>query len=106
LKTVTLPDGGFAYQPGGQTPSVGDANSTALAIQALVAVGEDPNSTAWGHPLDVLARFQKANGAFRYRDDAPNDNTLAAVQALPALMAKALPISPSSGFGQADVATI
>lgn len=105
LKTVRMSDGSYAYQASGDAPLAGDANSTALAIQAQIAAGQAPEAGVAGSPLDALARFQNPDGAFRFRDDTPADSALATVQALPALMSMPLPVVPS-GFSQADPAAI
>ncbi|MCM8749837.1 terpene cyclase/mutase family protein [Thermomicrobiaceae bacterium CFH 74404] len=94
LRSAQAADGSFAYQPG-VDHLVGDANSTALAVQAILAVGEDPNSSDWRHALDALARFQNPGGALRWRDDAPDDSLLATLQAIPALAGRALPVLDS-----------
>lgn len=104
LKTVRMPDGSYTYQPGGESPA-GDANSTALVIQALIAAGQPPEAGVAGSPLDALAHFQNPDGAFRYRDDTPADSALATVQAIPALMSMPLPVV-SSGFGQTAVPAV
>jgi len=90
LRSVQAPDGSFAYQPA--EPLTGDANSTALAVQALLAVGEEPQSPAWRFALDALARFANPSGALRWRDDAPDDNLFATVQAIPALARQPFPL--------------
>lgn len=105
LETARVSDGSYAYQPGMESPPVGDANSTALVIQALIAAGHAPEAGGAGSPLDALAHFQSANGAFRYRDDTPADSALATVQAIPALMSIPLPVVPS-GISQADALVI
>ncbi|MBX6342721.1 MAG: terpene cyclase/mutase family protein, partial [Thermomicrobiaceae bacterium] len=100
LRAAQLDDGSFVYQIGAESPPVGDANSTALAVQALVAAGENPASDDWKHATAALAHFQNASGAFRYRDDVQQDNLLATAQAVPALELKPLPIQPGPGFGR------
>ncbi|MCX2727177.1 terpene cyclase/mutase family protein [Thermomicrobium sp. 4228-Ro] len=90
LRSVQAPDGAFAYQPA--DPLVGDANSTALVVQALLAVGEEPQSVDWRFALDALARFANPSGALRWRDDAPDDNLFATVQAIPALARQPFPL--------------
>jgi hypothetical protein len=90
LRSVQAADGSFAYQPADQL--VGDANSTALAVQALLAAGEEPQSPSWRFALDALARFANSSGALRWRDDAPDDNLFATVQAIPALAREAFPL--------------
>ena len=87
LHTVQQPDGSFGYQPGQD----GDANSTALAIQAILAAGQHPESNDWHNASAALLRFANADGAFRWRNDSPDDNLLATVQALPALAAVPFP---------------
>ena len=99
LHTAQVADGSFVYQVGAESPPVGDANSTALVVQALVAAGQDPNAATWHQALAALQHFQNPDGAFRYRDDTPGDNVLATVQAIPALLLKPLPIAPGASFG-------
>ncbi len=70
----------------------GDANSTALAVQAFIAAGSDPDSLANGSLLDALATLQNDSGAFAYQSSFPDDSLLATVQAIPALLLLPLPI--------------
>ncbi len=99
-------DGGFPYiAAGGQTS---DPNSTALVIQGLVAEKEHPSQTAtWGKPagspLTALESYQigcsgptSDRGGFFYPDGDPTPNTLATVQAVPALVLKAFPVAKST----------
>ena len=85
-------DGGFGARPGDRT----NANSTGLAICAVVALGEDPESEPWtgggAGPLAALLALRHSGGGFRYiaTQDAPND--YATVQALPALAKIAYPL--------------
>lgn len=88
LKKIQNDDGGWGFNPGGPT----DANSTAVVVGALAAVGERPEKTAagGGSPYDALAALQlgcdarKAEqGAYAYQpeDDGalfPNDYATAA----------------------------
>ncbi len=89
-------DGGFAYQQvfaenfcGGVNPS--DANSTAYAIQAIRAAGQDPKSSPWTqtstNPVGFLLGLQAANGSFSYQDgpDCLNDAG-ATSQAVPGIL--------------------
>ncbi|MDI3339919.1 MAG: terpene cyclase/mutase family protein [Sphaerobacter sp.] len=101
LRAAQTDDGSFVYQVGAETPAVGDANSTALAIQALLAAGERRDSPTVQSALAALTRFQSESGALRYRDDVPGDNLLATVQAVPALALQPLPIAAQPGFGRA-----
>lgn len=87
-------DGGFPYSQSSPYGNASDANSTALAIQALIAAGEDPN--AWAKngatPIQRLLAFQNSSGAFRYQDSLPEDNAFATYQAVPALAGETLPL--------------
>lgn len=88
LKKIQNEDGGWGFNPGGPT----DANSTAVVVGALAAVGEKPERTTagGGSPYDALAALQlgcdakKAErGAYAYQpeDDGalfPNDYATAA----------------------------
>ncbi len=81
-------NGSWGYTWGGTyTPS---ADSTAAAIQALVALGYTPASYAWatpngGDPHAALAAMQGADGAFSF-------NALGTAHALPGLTEAPLPI--------------
>jgi len=63
------------------------ANSTAYAMQGLLAVGEVLTADKWlkgGHsPYNALASLQKSDGPFAQAED---DDTLATLQAVPALL--------------------
>ncbi len=77
----------------------GNANSTAYALQGLLALGEDPADwLADGHsPLDVLRAYQKVDGPFVYQWDSPwsppVDDFFATRQAVPALLRLPFPIA-------------
>jgi hypothetical protein len=62
LDATQEPDGGWAFIEGVGT----DPNSTALVIQALVSVGEDPESAPWVEggvsPYDSLISWQIGDG--------------------------------------------
>lgn len=80
----------------GFDPSASNANSTAYVIQALVAVGIDPNGNAWAvdgvTPLTFLASQQQADGSFPGFDPAFATN-----QSLPALAGRTFcnaPVTP------------
>jgi hypothetical protein len=72
------------------------ANTTAYAMQGLLAAGEDLFAARWlkdGHnPYAALAALQKADGPFA---SAGFDNGLATWQAVPALLGKHYPLSPA-----------
>ena len=93
LQTVIDPEqGGFAYDA--NSGLIADANSTAVVIQALIAVGEDPASDEWGQASDALNGFQNASGAFRYQHEFPDDSLYATLQAIPALAGTPFPLAP------------
>lgn len=78
LKSVQNKDGGWGYTPGG--PS--DANSTAVVIGALAAVGEKPENVLKGDksPYDALLGFAlpcsgDEGGAFAYQPDKKGELT-------------------------------
>ncbi len=97
LKQAQQPDGGFAYDltSGGGS----DANSTAYAIQALVAAGEDPAGEAWRvggvSPVAYLLSLQLPDGSFEWQKDL-GSNLFATQQAIPALLQRAYPIAINS----------
>ena len=97
LQSQQNDDGGFPYSQTSQYGSDSDANSTALAIQGLIAAGETPTDSQWTKggktPLDLLISLQNANGALRYQAAQADDNALATYQAVPALLQKSLPIT-------------
>jgi hypothetical protein len=99
LKQALAPGGGFVYGPGLETPPIADANSTGLVIQALLALNEEPDAPVWEASLARLASFQNTSGALRWRDDQPDDNLLATVQALPALALLYFPFGPGDATG-------
>ncbi|MGQ9599728.1 MAG: hypothetical protein ACUVWZ_09950 [Anaerolineae bacterium] len=75
----------------------GNANSTAYAIQGLLAAGQDliAGWSVAGHsPYDALAIYQKPDGPFVWTWSWPEDNGLATWQAVPALLGRAMPIYP------------
>lgn len=68
--------------------------STAWGIQAIVALGEDPQS--WrkgeGNPFSALLRYQNANGAFGWRSNSDTSAYLTAYAAA-ALLKTKLPVT-------------
>jgi hypothetical protein len=76
-------DDGWTYQKPSEFGEETDANSTAFVIQTLDAAGED--LTQWGDPQGTLASLQLENGAFGFSATFPEANTLATIQAIPAL---------------------
>jgi hypothetical protein len=90
----------FAYQPANGATLLGDANSTALVIQALLASGQSLDSDAVAKAVKALEGMQNDSGAFYYQQGATDDNVLATIQALPALAGKPLPVWPLHAPGR------
>lgn len=89
-------DGGWSH--GG--PS--NANSTAYAVQGLLAAGEDPQAGRWqataggggsdgANPVTFLLSSQRPEGHFAY-DAFPSD-LVATLQVLPALAGRSVPVA-------------
>jgi uncharacterized repeat protein (TIGR01451 family) len=84
LELVQLPSGGWEWSAGWGA----DTNSTALAIQALVAAGEPVTSTAVVSALNYLGGAQNDDGGFPYDPASPwgtdsdTNSTAYVVQAL------------------------
>jgi prenyltransferase beta subunit len=86
-------DGGFPSQPG----SGSNAQSTAFAVQGLVASGADPASlhrAGAPSPLDYLRSLTSPDGHIRYSAGTDQTPTWVTAQALMALAEKPLPLSP------------
>jgi hypothetical protein len=85
-------DGGFPYTPTSTTDTSSNANSTAFAVQAILAAGQDPLSAAWTisatTPISFLLGQQQADGGFAFTTPPAND--FATRQAVPALLGKTL----------------
>lgn len=96
LHTQQNADGGFPYANPSPYGTDTDANSTAYVIQALVAVGQDPEGAGWTvngkTPLTALWKLQLPSGAFEWQAGL-GENALATYQAVPALMLKAFPFA-------------
>jgi hypothetical protein len=85
LRETQLPSGGWASYYSGL-----NADSTAAAIQAIVAAGYRPATASWGTqsgrtPHDDLVALQDANGSF-------GDNALATAHAIAGLAEAPLPL--------------
>lgn len=95
---LTNTDGGFAASPEQVWGTESNTNSTAFAMQSVLATDQDPLSASWSvsatTPLDFLLGQQLANGAFVYAD--PPANLFATQQAVPGLAGKPFPyLSPA-----------
>ena len=103
LRSIQTADAGFPFLAApGQTS---DPDSTALSIQAILAEQGSPGAAIWAkagaNPYTALAGFQLGcadaavdRGAFFFPGDR-SPNTLATVQAVPALAGKTLPLPAS-----------
>jgi energy-coupling factor transport system substrate-specific component len=86
-------DGGFALIPGG--PS--NAQSTAWAVQGLIAVGRDPaavHTNGSRDPMSYLRSLTAPNGEVRYSRTSRQTPVWVTGQALAALARKRLPLKP------------
>ncbi len=90
LTSLQISDGSWAF--GGQgKPNDGDTNTTALAIQALIANGVDKANPAMVKALAYLKGQQNADGGFPYQNpsqygtDSDANSTAYVIQALVAL---------------------
>lgn len=70
LISLQQPGGGWEWTPGGFGTGA-DTNTTALAIQALIAAGECPHSSSIVSGLDFLKQSQNTDGGFPYDADSP-----------------------------------
>lgn len=90
LRAVQGNDGGWGFDPDDS-----NANSTALALQGLIAAGEDIHSLAYARsgvtPVAFLLAIQQPDGAFPGFDPAFATN-----QAVPALAGKTLCDAPNT----------
>ncbi|MEA2221088.1 MAG: energy-coupling factor transport system substrate-specific component, partial [Solirubrobacteraceae bacterium] len=85
------PDGGLPLTPGGAS----NAQSTAWAIQALVAAGRDPERVrrrGARSPLAYLRSLQAASGAVRYSRTSTQSPVWVTAQALTGLARRPFPI--------------
>jgi prenyltransferase beta subunit len=94
MRVSQNPDGGFPYTPESATDTSSNANSTAFAVQAILAAGQDPLSAAWTTavsattPISFLLGQQQADGGFAFTTAPAND--FATRQVVPALLGKTL----------------
>lgn len=88
FEAVQNPDGGFPWQNPSPYGTDTDANSTAVVLQSLVALGEDPANWApeGASPVDaLLALWDAESGAYNWQLAMPGANVLATAQAVQAL---------------------
>jgi hypothetical protein len=98
LKSFQNTDGGFSYSQ--EYLGASDGNSTAYAIQAILAAGQNPLADVWTvdgqNPLFYLLDRQLENGSFEWQAGS-GSNDLATMQAVVALLNRPYPIS-TAGF--------
>lgn len=93
LRRAQNPDGGFPQQPGGES----NAQSTAWAVQALSAAGEDVTAfkrRGSRSPLGYLESLIGPEGSVRYSRTSTQTPVWVTAQALTALAGKPFPIAP------------
>ncbi len=89
------PDGGYPQQPGGQS----NAQSTAWAIQGLIAAGRNPAGVTRAgsrSPLGYLESLVAPDGSVRYSRTGSQTPVWVTAQALTALAGKTFPLAPPS----------
>jgi prenyltransferase beta subunit len=111
LTSIQNEDGGWPYQNPSDFGTETDANSTALVLEALYALGQATEDWQMGDadPSSALLSLQNASGSFSYQASFPGDNALATIQAIPALMgvtlAKVQSVATSAIPGEAVTTT-
>ena len=94
LRVAQRPDGGLPSGPG----ATSNAQSTAFAIQGLIAAGVDPDTVkprgGGRSPLAFLRSLQDDDGAIHYSRTSNQTPVWVTAQALAALARRALPILP------------
>jgi squalene-hopene cyclase-like protein/prenyltransferase/squalene oxidase-like repeat protein len=92
LRKAQRPSGGFATGGNGAVNS----QSTAWAVQGMLAVGTDPASVQAGgnSPLDYLADRQDDDGHYRYSPSSDQTPVWVTGQVLAAVVGDAFPVAP------------
>jgi prenyltransferase beta subunit len=94
LKSIQNTDGGFPYTPGVDPKS--DGNSTAYAIQAILAAGQNPITGTWKisdtNPVSFLLSLRLPDGSFKWQTEQTAANQLVTQQAVVALLGRPFPI--------------
>jgi prenyltransferase beta subunit len=84
-------DAGFPVVPSQES----NANSTAFAVQGLIAAGQDPLGPRFivdgTTPISYLLSLQLPDGGFAYQDRALGSDVYATQQVIPALVGKPFP---------------
>ncbi len=107
LTTGQDSDAGWSNFPNtATTPGVTDPDSTALVIQALIAMGQSPTGSAFAKgsasPVSALLSFQlssgSGSGAFYFPPAPAPASLIATYQAVPALVGLPFGWMPSGGY--------
>ena len=87
LRGIQNEDGGWPYQNPSDFGTDTDANSTALVLEAIKALGQTAEDWQVGDadPLSALLGLQNDSGSFSFQAAFPGDNALATIQAIPAI---------------------
>ncbi|HEX6666919.1 MAG TPA: prenyltransferase/squalene oxidase repeat-containing protein [Solirubrobacterales bacterium] len=90
LRNTQRQGGGFATGADGAV----NTESTAWAVQGIVAAGGDPNDFRRGgaSALDYLTAHQEADGHFRYSGESDENPVRTTAQAIPAVVGTPFPI--------------
>lgn len=103
LQTQQDSDRGFMNNRNFEPTAFKDAVSTALAIQAILATGGNPNEAPWAdansNPFKALSSLQIANGGFIRDSSTPQPDTMSTCSAVPALLHKAYPLVELAKIG-------
>jgi energy-coupling factor transport system substrate-specific component len=93
LEHAQNPDGGYPLQSGGES----NAQSTAWAVQGLVAAGRDPRALTRGgrSPLNYLEGLVASDGSVRYSSTSSQTPVWVTSEALAAFAGKPFPIAPA-----------
>ncbi len=96
LETQQNEDGGFPYIKPSEWGTDTNASSTALAIQALIAAGENPLAARWTksgeNPLSALLALQAADGRIEFQPGTGNP-VMATLSALPGIVGRPFPFA-------------
>ena len=103
LRGAQRPGGGFPLSGG-----IANAQSTAYAVQGLIAAGVSPASVRKGgrSPLDYLASVQARDGHYRYSTSTDQTPVWVTGQALLAVSGAAFPLSPVSQRSSAAAGSV
>jgi hypothetical protein len=103
LERSQLPDGGFPALPSGEAES--NVASTAWAVQAIWAVGQDPETWTAGpearEPLDYMESMQQPDGHIRWRASTDMNGIWMTAYVTPAFAGQALPIQEAARGSEA-----